>query len=686
VLPDDRVFSQLTPPDDRLARAFTTYALLAGVVSMGLGAIVLAGWILDIEVLRSMHLGDASSKANAAACFMLLGAGLVSRVRVGVAVPDVIARALGGFVAVIGALTLCEDVARIDLGIDQLLAYDRLATTAPGRMSPQAAIEFLLVGTALAVLDSERRGFRPAQLLALVSAAIALVSLLGYLYGVEQLHTIPGYTSITLHTSCGFAFVVSGILCARPHAGVMTRVTHAGSVGVVARRILPIVVLVPVLLGWLRLAGQRAGYYGTEFGLAIYAFANVLCLFGLTGWTVGALARLGSERDRALQAALDGEEDLAITLQSIGDGVIATDAKARVVRMNLVAERLTGWSAKQAAGRALEEVFDIRDEDTGKRVDTPAVRALREGHVVALASRTLLRQRGGPSRPIADSCAPIRDRAHLVRGAVLVFREQTEIRRHEQAVQRSAALESENHRVREASRMKSEFLANMSHELRTPLNGVIGFADFLRDAGARLTDVQRHAYAQNISTSGRHLLRVISDVLDLSKIEAGKLELCPEPVNMSDLVREVVATLQATTMEQRVEICVTVDAALTDVLLDPMRVKQILYNYIANAIKFSNEGGTVAVRATVDGDLIRIEVEDHGIGIAETDIPRLFVEFQQLDSSATKRHQGTGLGLAITRYVVEAHGGSVGVRSTLGVGTTFHALLPLRPATAGGAT
>jgi signal transduction histidine kinase/DNA-binding response OmpR family regulator len=243
----------------------------------------------------------------------------------------------------------------------------------------------------------------------------------------------------------------------------------------------------------------------------------------------------------------------------------------------------------------------------------------------------------------------------------------------------SVRLEAENRQIQEANRLKSEFLANMSHELRTPLNAVIGFADILRGADHKLPEAKRAEYLGHIASSGRHLLRLINDVLDLSKVEAGKFELIAEPVPLARLVHDVVAVLQPEATQKRLQMSVQVDPALGEVVLDPARLKQMLYNLLSNAIKFTGEGGRVQLRALPEGEqLLRIEVEDTGIGIAAADLPKLFSQFQQLHGGLARPYPGSGLGLVLTRHLAELHGGSVGVRSTPGVGSVFHIVLPRR--------
>jgi PAS domain S-box-containing protein len=246
-----------------------------------------------------------------------------------------------------------------------------------------------------------------------------------------------------------------------------------------------------------------------------------------------------------------------------------------------------------------------------------------------------------------------------------------EVRRH------SAELETQNRRIQEASRLKSEFLANMSHELRTPLNAIIGFAELLHDGQVDAGSPTHKEFLGDILTSGRHLLQLINDVLDLAKVEAGKLEFHPEMVDVPRLVGEVVAILRTTAAEKQIRVETELDPRVASLTIDPARLKQVAYNYLSNALKFTPTGGRVTLRVKPDGsERFRLEVQDTGIGIAPVDLGRLFVEFQQLEAGAAKRHQGTGLGLALTRRLVESQGGSVGVQSSVGEGSTFHASLP----------
>jgi signal transduction histidine kinase len=248
---------------------------------------------------------------------------------------------------------------------------------------------------------------------------------------------------------------------------------------------------------------------------------------------------------------------------------------------------------------------------------------------------------------------------------------------HDRAQQALQDLAASAREQEEASRLKSEFLANMSHELRTPLNAIIGFANLLHKGTAGPISAEQREYLGDVLTSSRHLLQVINDVLDLAKVESGTMDIRPERVDLAGLIGEVQVVLRGLASSKRLNIRQTVEPEVATAIVDPARVKQILYNYLSNAIKFTRDGGEIHVHARPEGpDLFRLDVADTGVGIAEADLRRLFVGFQQLDDAAGKAYQGTGLGLALTKRLAEAQGGRVSVLSAPGRGSTFSAILP----------
>ncbi len=263
---------------------------------------------------------------------------------------------------------------------------------------------------------------------------------------------------------------------------------------------------------------------------------------------------------------------------------------------------------------------------------------------------------------------------------------------------RTRELAAANQQLAEASRRKSEFLAAMSHELRTPLNAVIGFAELLRERGDTVPPEKRSRYLEHIYRSGKHLLQLISDILDLSKVEAGKLTLQPEPVPVPIVLEDILVIARGLATKKGQTITAEIAPSLPPLHADPVRFKQILFNLLSNAVKFTPEGGTILVTARKleseqartlhglpasqpsslpAGEFLEVAVRDTGVGIRPEDLPRLFQEFSQLETTQAQKHEGTGLGLALTKRLVELHGGKIWAESEgLGKGSRFTVLLP----------
>jgi PAS domain S-box-containing protein len=263
-------------------------------------------------------------------------------------------------------------------------------------------------------------------------------------------------------------------------------------------------------------------------------------------------------------------------------------------------------------------------------------------------------------------------------GIFVAARDITQWKLMEQQLQEKHQELQEQYRLlQKADRLKSEFLANMSHELRTPLNSIIGFCELLYEELVGSLSVKQKSCLSEVLNSSHHLLRLINDVLDLAKVESGKMVFEPEPVELKQLIEDVQAILHPLITSKYLHIDLQIDSSVTGVIIDPAKFKQVIYNYLSNAIKFTSEKGEIRVRISPETPtFFRLEVEDTGIGIRAEDIKRLFIEFQQLDSSTSKQFQGTGLGLALTKHLVEAQDGYVGVRSMPGMGSTFFAVLP----------
>lgn len=276
-----------------------------------------------------------------------------------------------------------------------------------------------------------------------------------------------------------------------------------------------------------------------------------------------------------------------------------------------------------------------------------------------------------PEAPAGDETASLRD---------------TFERMHEVIQAQHGRLLGAKEAAEAANRAKSEFLANMSHELRTPMNAIIGFSEILADRTFGELNPKQAKYVNNVLTSGRHLLQLINDILDLSKVEAGRMELQCSAFDVGQALRDIVAIVKTLAAKNGVALQTEVAPDLPLLTADPAKFKQILYNLLSNAIKFTPTGGSVTVRAGkgtdvhINGAVLRLSVTDTGIGIRPEDQTRIFRAFEQVDSSYARQQQGTGLGLALTKQLVELHGGRIGVESEgEGHGSTFTVVLPMGP-------
>ena len=433
------------------------------------------------------------------------------------------------------------------------------------------------------------------------------------------------------------------------------------------------------------------------------------------------LGLLGISRDvteqRRTQELIKTNVLQSAIFNSVNFSSIATDPAGVIQIFNVGAERMLGYTGADVTNRVtaadLSNAQELATRAAVLSVEFNVPIAAGFEALTASASRgiadlfemTLVRK-DGSSFPALLSVTALRDAAGVIIGYLLVGTDNT-VRQQAENERRlfEQMLRKKNVELESASRMKSEFLANMSHELRTPLNAIIGFSEVLRDGLIGPLSDQQRGFISDIFGSGRHLLALINDILDLSKVEAGEMRLELEAVSIPALFANSLAVVREKAIVGGIQLTSEGGDAAGSFLADGRKMKQIVFNLLANAVKFSAKGGHVVVRASRVSraevalvppgtvakvfalpassyeEFVEISVTDDGIGIAAADLERLFKPFSQVDSGLARRFEGTGLGLVMVKLLIELHGGTVAVRSAEGHGSCFTVWIPARPIT-----
>ncbi|MFZ3063063.1 MAG: PAS domain S-box protein [Actinomycetota bacterium] len=393
-------------------------------------------------------------------------------------------------------------------------------------------------------------------------------------------------------------------------------------------------------------------------------------------------------------ALKESMENFRAVAANANDGIVIIMGKGTFVYANKRAAEIAGFSQAELLKLGIKDL--AHPDELNKLMERYKKRL--EGKPVPRTYETVIQRKDGKSVPVELTAGKTAWQGQPA--DIVILRDITERKRVEEEIRKlneglrehAAELEAANRKLeslnenlklanmqsKQASRAKSDFLANMSHELRTPLNAIIGFSELLLDQRpGKLSKVQRE-YAQFIHESGRHLHSLINDVLDLSKVEAGKMELELSRVNLTDLLNGSLSMIQEKALKHGIALSLKADKKIKTIQADERKLKQIIFNLLSNAVKFTLDGGKLGLEAKTNKKAVKITVWDTGIGIAPEDQERIFGEFQQVDSSFSRNYEGTGLGLALTKKLVELHGGKIWVESKLGKGSRFTFSIPIR--------
>jgi PAS domain S-box-containing protein len=639
-----------------MARAAAVYAVAGGLVA-------LLGWAANVPRLTDWRNDGISMFPNTAVCVVLTGVALLllqrspRRWRTGVA-------AVASVVSAVGVLTLVEHLTGVDLGIDRLLferSWGQAAAVSPMRMGPPASVSFTMLGAALVLAMLGERARTTAATLGIVTMAIALLSLTGYLYGAEQMFTIPRLTGIAMPTASILLVLGMGVVASVPDREPTRTLLERSAAGLLARRTMPILVLLALALGWVRVTLQMHGLVDTAFGTALRTVVEVMLLLGLLWWSVAKVrAHEQALRQSEVQARRADETRalLAAIVDTSGDVIVSKTLDGIVTSWNAAAERLFGYASEEAIGRSIDLVIppDRRDEER------EILGRLRRGERIE-HFETVRRRKDGRLIDVSLTISPVKDASGRIIGASKIARDVTERKR------------EETERAEQAKR-KDEFIAILAHELRNPLSPIRASARYLKLRGAADATLQRPVDV--IERQVGQMSRLIDDLLDVSRVTHGTLELRRERVACAEIVefavdacRDDVEAREHTLHTRLPSQPVTLDA-------DRERLGQVLCNLISNAAKYTPDGGRIDLVVTVPGDdVLEISVKDTGIGIPRAKLSEIFDLFARVDPSPTSQG-GLGIGLTLVRQLVELHGGTVEAHSAgPGQGSEFVLRLPV---------
>jgi len=640
-----------------------TVARLAAAATVFASFLALLGWVFGIAAFRSLRPGLVAMNPLGALAFILAGVSLWLQApekprrkarRVG--------QVLASAVFLVGLLRLAEISFGWHLGIDRILFRESLDSTGagyPNRIPPNAAESFFLIGSALLFLDVKFRRRRPAQILALVAGMITLLAVIGYAYGVHSFYGLASFMPLPLNAAMAFLALCIGILFARPDAGLAPLFSSRTAGGIVARRLLPIAIALPILLGWLRLIGQRSGLYGTEFGTALSVVTYIVVFGTLVYRNARLLHQTDLGRVQAEEALQASERRFAGILDIAEDAVISTDDSQRIRLFNKGAEKTFGYAAQEVLGQPLDLLLPERFVPGHRRHVRNFAGTPERARRMAERTEVFGRRKDGGEFPAEASISKLVQDGQTTFTVMLrdvSARKQAE----QEIIQRSVQLEASNREL-------EAFCYSVSHDLRAPLRGMDGFSQALLEEYSGRLDSQGKDYLRRIRAATQRMGTLIDDLLNLSRVT--RSEIRREPVDLSALALIIAADLRKIQPERPVEFAVAPNLLAQG---DPRLLRLVLENLLANAWKFTSRHPRARIEfgTAAHAGATAYFVRDDGAGFDSAHAGQLFGAFRRLH--AMTEFPGTGVGLATVQRIIQRHGGKVWAEGAVEQGATFY--------------
>jgi PAS domain S-box-containing protein len=684
----------------RIAKIVAWFSFVPALV----GAVAMLGWVIGNPLLKSVIPGLIAMNPLTAICFAVAAGSLWLQRTVEVPIWHVrLAQVAATAVAIVGGLKISSYAFGFDVPIDRLLFADALGDN---RMAPNTALCFLLCGIALAILDYvTKRGFWPAQIPALLVVTISLVSLVGYGYGAESLYQMASYVPMALNTATAFGVLAIGTLLSRPDRGIVSVVLEPGVGGIMARRLLPAVIIIPCGLGWLRIIGERQGFYDTEFGAAMMVAVTVMLFTAAVGWIAAALNRSDADRCRAMKELQRSNVEIYDLYNCAPCGYHSLNENGTIIAMNDTELTWLGYDRRDVVGKmSFVELLTKAGEAT---FAVNFLKFKREGRAQDLEFE--LERKDGSTFPVIINATAIYDEDGKYLASRSTVFDATERKRAEDAIRRfneeleqrvvdrTRELAAANADLLQKNEENEMFVYSVSHDLRSPLVNLQGFSQEISMAlpalreliaggnlapeemqrGTKLIDADMQQSVHFIQSAVSRLGGIIDALLRLSR--AGRVEYRYEAVDANRLVERIVEAMSSTIYDRGAQIDIQ---PLPKCFGDPTALEQVFANLICNAVNYLSperpgqiEVGSLPAEMSVEsGQAATVYfVKDNGLGIDKAYHKKVFQALKRLHPDAAR---GEGIGLTVVKRIVERHGGAIWFESSAGAGTTFFVTLP----------
>jgi PAS domain S-box-containing protein len=627
-----------------------------------IGFLVLIGWMFNIAIFKSPSSAFSTIKSNVGLAFILIGFSiwLLQTKRLNKNKRR-IAQILSFIVMIIAFLTIIEYLFNLNFGIDQILFKETvgtLYTSSPNRMGFSAALDLFLAGISILLLDVKiQRNYNISQIFTIIGGLISLLALLGYVYGVSALYYIPRYTAIALYAVLTFILIFIAIMFARPDKGFMSIITSESLAGLISRRILPLIIILPILLGIIWKWSISTGLYDNSFSYALLVFSIIILLTLVLWTTANTIKKIEFERNKVREDLRSSNRYNRSLIEASVDPILTIDPNGKITDLNSSTENITGFNRDELIGSDFSYYFTEPPKAIAGYQEVFQKGILRNYELE-------IKHKNGYITPVRYNASVYKDESNNVIGVLASARDISEIK------------EAENNlklKIEDLSRSNKEleqFAYVSSHDLQEPLRMIASYLQLLERKYKGKLDAKADKYI-NFSVDGAtRMQNLIDDLLTFSRVTTKAQEF--KATDMESIYKEVLLNLEVSIKENNVIIS---HDPLPVVMADKTQISQVIQNLISNAIKFKSEDQPkINISVTKEDNQTLFAIHDNGIGIDPKHSDRIFEVFKRLHKK--RDYPGTGIGLAICKKIIERHGGRIWVESELGQGSTFYFTLP----------